>query len=88
MNDYFRRVAAHSYESFAKVQGLKGIILGGPGPTKSFEEGDYLNYMLKEKILATVDTSYTGEQGVEEIISKSQETLKGVRYLEEKRLVQ
>ncbi|MGA2627460.1 MAG: peptide chain release factor aRF-1 [Candidatus Bathyarchaeia archaeon] len=89
MNDYFRRVAAHSYESLSKVQGLKGIILGGPGPTKyDFEEGDYLNYMLKEKILATIDTSYTGEQGVEEIINKSQEILKGVRYLEEKKLVQ
>jgi peptide chain release factor subunit 1 len=44
--------------------------------------------MLKEKILATIDTSYTGEQGVEEIINKSQEILKGVRYLEEKKLVQ
>jgi len=89
MNDYFRRVAAHSYEELTKVQGLKGIIIGGPGPTKyDFVEGDYLNYMLKEKILATVDTSYVGEQGVEEIISKSQDVLKGVRYLEEKRLVQ
>jgi peptide chain release factor subunit 1 len=89
MNDYFRRVATHSYEVLNKVPGLKGLIIGGPGPTKhDFVEGDYLNYMLKEKILATVDTSYVGEQGVEEIISKSQDVLKGVRYLEEKRLVQ
>lgn len=89
MNDYFRRIGTHSYDLLAKVPGLKGIIVGGPGPTKyDFEEGDYLNYMLKEKILATIDTSYTGEQGVEEIINKSQDILKGVRYLEEKRLVQ
>jgi len=89
MNDYFKRVAAHSYELLGKVQGLKGLIIGGPGPTKhDFVEGDYLNYMLKEKIMAAVDTSYVGEQGVEEIISKSQDVLKGVRYLEEKRLVQ
>ena len=89
MNDYYHRIANHAYESLAKVEGLKGIIIGGPGPTKyDFEEGDYLNYMLKEKILATVDTSYVGEQGVEEVISKSEDVLKGVRYLEEKRLVQ
>lgn len=89
MNDYYRRIASHSYDSLSKVEGLKGIIIGGPGPTKyDFEEGDYLNYMLKEKILATVDTSYVGDQGVEEVISKSQEILKGVRYMEEKRLVQ
>jgi peptide chain release factor subunit 1 len=89
MNDYFRRVAAHAYDLLAKEQGLKGIIIGGPGPTKhDFIEGEYLNYMLKEKILTTIDTSYTSEQGVEEIISKSQDVLRGVRYLEEKRIVQ
>ena len=89
MNDYFHRIAKHSYELLNKIPGLKGIIVGGPGPTKyDFTEGDYLNYMLKEKILATVDTSYVGEQGVEEIINKSQDVLKGVRYLEEKKLVQ
>ncbi len=89
MNDYFRRVGAHAWELLGKVSGLKGIIIGGPGPTKyDFVEGDYLNYMLKEKILTTIDTSYVGEQGVEEIISKSQDVLRGVRYLEEKRFVQ
>jgi len=89
MNDYFRRVGAHAYELLSKVSGLKGLIIGGPGPTKhDFVEGDYLNYQLKEKIMATIDTSYVGEQGVEEIISKSQDVLKGVRYLEEKKLVQ
>jgi peptide chain release factor subunit 1 len=89
MNDYFKRVATHALELLGKVPGLKGLIIGGPGPTKhDFVEGDYLHYMLKEKIMATVDTSYVGEQGVEEIVSKSHDVLKGVRYLEEKRLVQ
>jgi peptide chain release factor subunit 1 len=89
MNDYFHRIGNHAYELLSKIPGLKGIIVGGPGPTKyDFIEGDYLNYMLKEKILATIDTSYVGEQGVEEIIAKSQDVLKGVRYLEEKKMVQ
>jgi peptide chain release factor subunit 1 len=89
MNDYFHRIGRHAYDLLNKEQALKGIIVGGPGPTKhDFVEGDYLNYMLKEKILATVDTSYTGQQGVEEIINKSQDVLRGVRYLEEKRIVQ
>src|SRR5208283_4957554 len=89
MNDYFRRIGAHTYKLLSNEPGLKGLIIGGPGPTKhDFVEGDYLNYMLKEKILATVDTSYTSEQGVEEIVSKSQDVMKGVRYLEEKQMVQ
>ncbi len=89
LNEYYHRVANHSTELLNEVTGLKGIIIGGPGPTKyEFAEGDYLNYMLKQKILATIDTSYVGEQGVDEVISKSQEVLKGVRYFEEKQLVQ
>jgi len=63
--------------------------LGGPGPTKyDFEQGDYLNYMLKQKIIATVDTSYVSERGLDEIVEKSHDLLKGVRYMEEKRIVQ
>jgi peptide chain release factor subunit 1 len=89
LNEYYHRVANHTYELLNPVPGLKGIIIGGPGPTKyEFVESDYLNYMLKQKVLATIDTSYVGEQGVDEVVSKSQEILKGVRYLEEKRLVQ
>jgi len=89
LNEYYHRVANHATESLNEVQGLKGIIVGGPGPTKhEFVEGDYLNYMLKQKVLATIDTSYVGEQGVDEVVSKSQEILKGVRYFEEKQLVQ
>ncbi|MGO9643151.1 MAG: peptide chain release factor aRF-1 [Candidatus Bathyarchaeia archaeon] len=89
LNDYYHRVGAHAHELLSEIEGLKGLIVGGPGPTKyDFIEGDHLNYMLKEKILATIDTSYVGEQGVEEIVSKSGEILRGVRYMEEKKMVQ
>jgi len=89
LNDYYHRVGSHTHELLSGIEGLKGLIVGGPGPTKyDFIEGDYLNYMLKEKILATIDTSYVGEQGVEEIVSKSGEVLRGVRYMEEKKIVQ
>jgi len=89
LNAYYHRVGAHAYELLSEIEGLKGLIVGGPGPTKyDFIDGDHLNYMLKEKILATIDTSYVGEQGVEEIVSKSGEILRGVRYMEEKKIVQ
>jgi len=89
INDYFKRIGRHSTNIFSPIPELKGIIIGGPGPTKyDFEEGDYFNYMLKEKIIATLDTSYVGSSGVKEIIEKSGEILRGVRYAEEKKLVQ
>lgn len=89
VNDYFKRVAGHTNEMLGQIHDLRGLILGGPGPTKyDFEQGEYLNYMLKQKIIATVDTSYVSERGLDEIVEKSQDLLKGVRYMEEKRIVQ
>ncbi|MEM2123220.1 MAG: peptide chain release factor aRF-1 [Candidatus Bathyarchaeia archaeon] len=89
INNYFRRVGNHVNEKLLEIEDLKGLIIGGPGPTKyDFAEGDFLNYMLKKKTLAIVDTSYVGKNGVEEVVSRSSEILKGVRYSEEKELVQ
>ena len=71
------------------LDNLKGIILGGPGPTKyDFEKGDYLNYQLKDKILDVVDTAYVEEQGVKEVMDKAPEIMKKVRYIEEKEIMQ
>src|SRR6266566_1138871 len=89
INDYYKRVGQHFNEMMLEIPDLKGIIIGGPGPTKYvFEEGEYLQYTLKKKVLSLIDTSYTSEAGVEEVVEKSSEILKGVRYGEEKQLVQ
>jgi peptide chain release factor subunit 1 len=89
MQDYFKRVGEHANEIFLPIENLKSLILGGPGPTKyDFEKGNYLHYTLKEKIVATVDTSYVSEQGVEEAIEKSEDILRRIRYVEEKRIMQ
>src|SRR5260370_8497694 len=47
-----------------------------------------MQYTIKKKVLSIVDTSYTSEAGVEEVVEKSNEVFKGVRYGEEKQLVQ
>ncbi len=89
VNEYYKRVAKYSEQIFLQIPDLKGIIVGGPGPTKlDFVEGEYLHYTLKEKLLATVDTAYVDEQGIKEIVAKSDEILKKVRYVEEKNIVQ
>src|SRR6266849_8555715 len=88
-NDYYKRVGQHFNEIMLTIPDLKGIIIGGPGPTKYvWSEGEYLQYTLKNKVLSVVDTSYTSEAGVEEVVEKSSEILKGVRYKEEKQMVQ
>ena len=89
LNEYFTRVGSHANDTFLPIDTLKGIILGGPGPTKyDFEKGDYLNYQLKTKILDVIDTAYVEEQGVKEIVDKAPEIMRKVRYIEEKEVMQ
>lgn len=87
--NYFKRVGKHANKIFLSVSDLKGLIIAGPGPTKyDFKKGDYLQYTLKDKIVATVDTAYVGEQGVEEVTERASEIVSKIRYVEEKQLVQ
>ena len=89
LNEYFTRVGQHANDIFLPIDTLKGVILAGPGPTKyDFEKGDYLNYMLKKKIIDTIDTAYVEEQGVKEVVEKAPEIMRKVRYIEEKQIVQ
>ena len=89
LNEYFARVANHANDIFLPMDNLKGLILAGPGPTKyDFDKGDYLNYMLKKKIIDTMDTAYVEEQGVKEVVEKAPEIMRKVRYIEEKEIMQ
>jgi len=87
--EFFNRVSEYVAEIFLGVEGLKGIIVAGPGPIKNdFLKGDYLHYQLKDRVLATLDTAYTGEQGVKEVVEKAPEIMRRVRYVEERELMQ
>jgi len=87
--NYFKRIGEHADKTFLPLSDLKGLIIGGPGPTKhDFQKGSYLHYTLKDKVVATVDTAYVDEQGVEEVVERSPEILRRIRYVEEKRIMQ
>ncbi len=87
--NYFKRIGEHADKIFVPLSDLKGLIIGGPGPTKyDFQKGSYLHYTLKDKIMATIDTAYVDEQGVEEVVERSPEVLRRIRYVEEKRIMQ
>ena len=89
LQEYFRRVGEHANEIFLHIENLKGLIIAGPGPTKyDFEKGDYLNYMLKSKVIDIIDTAYVSEQGVKEVVGKAPEIMRKMRYIEEKEIMQ
>ncbi|MGQ9680854.1 MAG: peptide chain release factor aRF-1 [Candidatus Bathyarchaeia archaeon] len=89
LNEYYNRVGGHMAEIYKDMPNLRGIIIGGPGSTKEdFVKGNYIHYELKDKILGSVDTAYTGFEGVKEVIDKSKDLLKNVRFLKEREIVQ
>ncbi len=88
-HEFLKRIGDHMNDAFLPIEDLEGIILGGPGHTKEdFLKGDYLHYELKNKVITTVDTSYTGEFGIREVIDKSMDVLTEIDIMREKKLVQ
>lgn len=88
LNEYYKRVAEHANEIFLSYPEIKAIIVGGPGPTKEeFVNAGYLHYTFRDKIYI-VDTSYSGESGIREAITRAADLLKESRFVEEKKLIQ
>ena len=87
--DHYKKVADKMKEQFLGKKELKGIIIGGPGPTKhDFVEGGYLTGELKDKIIAVKDLSYTGDFGLQELLDKSQDVLAKEEVAEEKKIME
>lgn len=86
---HFRKVADYMKEQFLGLKELKGIIVGGPGPTKyEFIETGQIATELKNKIIAVKDISYTDEFGLNELVEKSQDVLAKEEIAAEKEIMQ
>ena len=67
---------------------LKGIIVGGPGPTKhDFMDSGYITTEVKNKVIAIKDLSYTSDFGLQELVEKSQDVLVKEEVTVEKKIV-
>lgn len=90
LNEYYHRVADYAQKIFIDEYDVKGIIIGGPGPTKEgFIREEYLDYRLQNNIIAVLDSSYSGSEGVRELIDKvnDQGIMADYRLMEEKKIV-
>jgi peptide chain release factor subunit 1 len=90
LNEYYHRIGEHSQKVFIDQFNVKGIIVGGPGPTKeNFLKEEYLDYRLQNNVISTLDTSYSGDEGIREIIDKVNDrgVMAEYRLMEEKRLI-
>jgi peptide chain release factor subunit 1 len=86
---YFNRVADITREYFIDIYKVKGLIVSGPGPTKEeFVNKEYLEYRLQNNIIATIDASYSGAEGIREAFAKCSDILSNFRMVEEKKIIE
>ena len=89
-HEFKKRVAEAAQYFFLNREDLKGIILGGPGPTKEYflEEG-YLHHELRKKVIGVVNTSYTYDiQALRDLVYNAESLLSEVEAMREKEVMQ
>jgi len=87
--DFYKKIADMMKDEFLENKNLKGIIVGGPGPTKhDFVDGNYITDQVKKKIIGIRDLSYTGEFGLNELLEKSEDILAKESVMEEKKIME
>lgn len=87
--DFYRKIADIVKTEFFNLKGLKGILVGGPGPTKEdfLKEGNLVT-ALQDKVLAVKDIGYADEHGLELLVEVSQDVLAGQEIVKEQKLLE
>jgi peptide chain release factor subunit 1 len=89
LNDWLKKIGEAANKIFEEHPEVIGILLSGPGPIKEmFFKEDYLHADVKNKILGTVDTGYTGETGLHETLERGEDLIKEAGVIKEKKLLQ
>ena len=88
-HEWYEKVASVMEDAFLSRPEIQGIIIGGPGYTKEyFATQEYLHHELRKKVLTPfLDTGYTDEYGLRELVEKSKDILRGLDLMREKDLV-
>ncbi|TPP67075.1 Eukaryotic peptide chain release factor subunit [Fasciola gigantica] len=90
-HNYVRKVAETATQLFItndKVN-IEGLVLAGIADFKSeLSQSDMFDQRLQAKLIKIVDISYGGEHGLNQAIDLSADALSGVKYIQEKKLIQ
>src|SRR3989344_1550104 len=89
VKEFYKRIAEYMKTLFYDMPKLKGILVGGPIPTKDeFLEGQYLPTKLQEKVIGVQDIGYADEHGLKLLVEASQEVLSEQEIIKEKKLLE
>lgn len=92
INEFYKKIGERSSEIFMNEKDFfnrfKGLLIGGPSPTKEeFEEGSFLHHEVQKRIIGLFDVAYTNESGLPELVDAAEDALKGQVVIEEKHLM-
>jgi peptide chain release factor subunit 1 len=86
--EFYRRVAEEMKKLFFDMAKLKGILVGGPMPTKEdFLDDGELATKLKEKIISIKDLGYVDEHGLELLVEASWTEIAQQELIKEKNIL-
>jgi peptide chain release factor subunit 1 len=88
VHEFYKHVAEIANEKFLNYDGLVGILIGGPGMTKTyFAENNYLNHELLKKIIGIFEVGYTDEFGLRELMQNAAPALENLGIMKEKKIM-
>lgn len=86
--EFFRRISEAMKEAFFDLPKLKGIIIGGPMPTKEeFMKEGQLVTKLKDMVIGLKDLGDTSESGLYEMVELSHDLLAKQEFIYEQKLL-
>ena len=87
-HEWFVKCGERASDIFLAEPKLKGILVGGPGPTKQyFVNESYLHYEIQNKIIDTFDTGYTDEFGLRELVANAADKMTDLKISQEKKIM-
>jgi peptide chain release factor subunit 1 len=87
-HEWFVKCGERASEVFLAESALKGILIGGPGPTKQYFVSEaYLHYEIQKKIIDTFDTGYTDEFGLRELVANAADKMTDLKVSQEKKIM-
>jgi peptide chain release factor subunit 1 len=93
IHEFYTKVGERSSAIFLAekdfFERFKGVLIGGPSPTKEeFEAGSFLHHEIQKKIIGLFDVAYTNEDGLAELVDAAKDALKGMGVVKEKEFMQ
>jgi peptide chain release factor subunit 1 len=88
--EFYRKIAETMKQEFYPLGStLKGILIGGPGPTKEdfLKEGQLMT-VLFDKILGVKDIGYADDHGIELLVEASRDLLESQEIIREKKILE